>query len=221
MRSLAFALSIVVLVLLGGWARIQGTVESSPPIYSIAESNPGALAAGDAALTLPGGLSAPLKAEALQGALDIAEGLLLLGTVMLLLENGLIAVLVCAVYMLYPAFTEAMPPFMFSDSLYGFVNMLFLFSFVLFFKGGRYPYTVAIVCGAAFGISVLVSPSVLPFLFFFAGVAGLQCYLTRRRVLPYLLVLFFSLIVMSPWLARNWMALERTVFTTLEAVIKE
>jgi hypothetical protein len=221
MRNLAFALSIVVLVLLGGWVRLQGTDGSSPPIYSMTQWNHTALRIHDAAPTLPAGFSSLLREETLQGLLDIAEGLLLLGTVVLLLENRLIAVLVCAIYMLYPAFTEDMPPLLFSDSLYGFINMLFLFAFILFFKGGRHPYLVAVACGAAFGISVQVRPTVIPFLIFFVGVAGLQCYLTRRRVLPFLLVLFSNLIVMSPWLIRNWMALERTVFTTLEAVIKE
>lgn len=139
--------------------------------------------------------------QILQNILDLLTALILLATVQMLINNRFISLIVCAIYLIHPAIIRSSSNLS-SETLFSFVNALFLFAFVLFFKSGAYSRTIGLASGVVFGISSLIQPRIFPYLLLFVGVAGLHCFFTRKKVYPYLLVILGCMLVLSPWLLR-------------------
>lgn len=145
------------------------------------------------------GESPPLaQIQLIQTMLDLSTALLLFAAVRFLLDLRLAAWTVSALYIVHPAFISA-SAHLSADTVKGFINVLILCCFILFFRSGEHSPLTGLLCGTAFAIGIMLHPPVFPFLLLFIGLGGLRCFYTRRNVKPYLLALFCSTLLLSPW----------------------
>ena len=120
---------------------------------------------------------------------------------------GLGAALICA---LYPAFIIYVVPYL-TETLYTILALFFLLYFARSFKEPSVKHTL--LAGVGFGLSILTRevliafPLALPILFGWAR-------LSLRQTLRYLVVFaIVVLLVISPWLARNYWTFGQVFYT--------
>lgn len=145
-----------------------------------------------------GGNGPAAAVRLLQCLLDVLTALLLMATVHFLLKRPSATLLVGALYLLHPAVIRSSSE-LDSGTLYSFINALLLFCSLAFFRSGGFTRSMPLACGLAFGAGSLFHPAVFPYLLLFIGLAGLQCFFTRKKVQPYLLMLLGCICVLSPW----------------------
>jgi hypothetical protein len=142
--------------------------------------------------------------QIIQNLINALTAVLLFSIVQLLLDRPPLSLLVSTIYLLHPGITRTASSLT-SDTLYSFANALILLCIVLFFKNAPSSRASALAMGITLGIGGVMEPHAAPYLLLFIGVAGLQCFLTRQRIQPYLLVLLGCTLVFSPWLVAFWL----------------
>jgi 4-amino-4-deoxy-L-arabinose transferase-like glycosyltransferase len=129
-----------------------------------------------------------------------------------LLQNSTIALFLMAIFLFHPTSVYS-AAFLLSESLYVLLYLLFIYFMVKLVENG-FTARNAVIAGVIFGTCVLVRPAVFPFLILFAIyllVIGWKSG-SRKIVRSLLIMIVCFSAIMTPWVVRNYITLDRVVF---------
>ncbi len=141
-----------------------------------------------------------LAVQILQNVMNALSLLLLMAIIRILVNQPWLGLAAGSLYFLHPAIIRSSSGFN-SEALYTCTTILLVYCAVSFFADASAPPRRSIAYGCGLGVGIALHPFLLGYGFLFASVAGMQCFLTSRRVLQYVLMLGICMTVLcAVWL---------------------
>jgi hypothetical protein len=141
-----------------------------------------------------------LAVQILQNAMNALSLLLLMAIIRILVNQPWLALAAGSLYFLHPAIIRSSSGFN-SEALYTCTTILLVYCAVSFFADASATPRRSIAYGCGLGVGIALHPFLLGYGFLFASVAGMQCFLTSRRLLQYVLMVGICMTVLcAVWL---------------------
>lgn len=133
--------------------------------------------------------------QILQNAMNAMSLFLLMAVIRLLVNQSWLALAAGSIYYLHPAIIRS-SSCLNSEALYTCTTILLVYCAVSFFTNPQAAPRRSIAYGCGLGVGMALHPLLLGYGFLFASVAGMYCFLTSRRVLPYVLMMGICMTVL-------------------------
>lgn len=141
-----------------------------------------------------------LAVQILQNAMNVLSLFLLMALIRLLVHQWWLALAAGSIYYLHPVIIRSSSGLN-SEALYTCTTILLVYCAVSFFTDATAAPRRSIAYGCGLGVGIALHPFLLGYGFLFASVAGMHCFLTSRRVLPYVLMIGICITVLcAVWL---------------------
>jgi hypothetical protein len=136
-----------------------------------------------------------LAVQILQNAMNALSLLLLMAIIRIMVNQPWLALAAGSLYFLHPAIIRSSSGFN-SEALYTCTTILLVYCAVSFFADASATPRRSIAYGCGLGVGIALHPFLLGYGFLFASVAGMQCFLTSRRLLQYVLMVGICMTVL-------------------------
>jgi len=146
-----------------------------------------------------------------QVLISVMNAILLFMIAQRLFKNSIVSTILMALFLFHPTFVYS-ASFMLTETVYTFFFLLFVLFLIRTLQNPSkmiaYFYT-----GCIFALCILIRPAIMPFIFLFAlYLLFVNGRTSIRSTLKKLLLIFVGVsLVMSPWVIRNYVTLDRVV----------
>lgn len=136
-----------------------------------------------------------LPVQILQNMMNALSLFFLLAIIRMTVNQPWLAMLAGSLYYLHPVVIRSSSGYN-SEALYTCMTLILVYCAVSFFKQESATARRSLAYGCGLGTGIAFHPLLLAYAFLFAAVAGLLCFLTRRKTVSYLLMMVTCLYVL-------------------------